>query len=170
VFLAGQAAKLTLLARKPLAATMSAYLVERIEGLANVEVVTGVEIAALRGEEGQLGAIVWRDLASGAETSRPARHLFSFIGAAPNTDWLALSGLKVDPRGFVCTGADAGESRLPLETSRRGVFAIGDVRAGSVKRVAAAVGDGAQAVAAIHAYLAHAAAAPARAAEKVPAR
>jgi thioredoxin reductase (NADPH) len=83
-------------------------------------------------------------------------HLFSFIGAEPNTDWLAASGLKCDSRGFVCTGADSGADRLPLETSRRGVFAVGDVRAGSIKRVAAAVGDGAQVVAALHAYLARA--------------
>ena len=86
--------------------------------------------------------------------------LFSFIGADPNTDWLGASGLKLDPRGFVLTGDEAGEGRLPLETSRRGVFAVGDVRAGSVKRVAAAVGDGAQVVAAIHAYLADSAAKP----------
>jgi thioredoxin reductase (NADPH) len=82
------------------------------------------------------------------------RQLFSFVGAEPNTDWLRQSGLKLDERGFVCTGADAGEGRLPLETSRRGVFAVGDVRAGSVKRVAAAVGDGAQVVAALHACFA----------------
>jgi len=150
VYLAAHARRVTLLVRKPLAATMSHYLVERIEGLANVEVVTGVEISALAGESGQLAAIAWRDLASGAEARRAVRQLFSFIGAEPNTDWLAASGLKVDARGFVCTGADAGEGRLPLETSRRGVFAVGDVRAGSVKRVAAAVGDGAQVVAALH--------------------
>jgi thioredoxin reductase (NADPH) len=154
VFLAGQAKKLTMLVRKPLAATMSAYLIERIESLANVEVVTGVEISALEGEGEHLTAICWRDLASGAETRAEASHLFSFIGADPNTDWLRASGLKTDPRGFVCTGADAGEDRLPLETSRRGVFAVGDVRAGSVKRVAASVGDGAQVVAALHAYFA----------------
>jgi thioredoxin reductase (NADPH) len=154
VFLAGQAKRVTMIVRKPLAASMSAYLIERIEALANVEVVTGAEIAALEGENGALKAIVWRDLASGAETRRAVRQLFSFIGAEPNTLWLAKSGLELDPRGFVCTGADAGSDRLPLETSRRGVFAIGDVRAGSVKRVAAAVGDGAQVVAAIHAYFA----------------
>jgi thioredoxin reductase (NADPH) len=154
VFLAGQAKAVTLLVRKPLAATMSAYLIERIEALANVEVVTGVEIGALDGADGQLEAIVWRDLATGAESRRAASHLFSFIGAEPNTDWLAASGLKLDPRGFVCTGAEAGEDRLPLETSRAGVFAVGDVRASSVKRVAAAVGDGAQVVASVHAYLA----------------
>jgi len=154
VYLAAQARRVTLLVRKPLAATMSHYLVERIEGLANVEVVTGVEVSAIEGESGQLAAIAWRDLASGAEARRAVRQLFSFIGAEPNTDWLAASGLKVDARGFVCTGADAGEGRLPLETSRRGVFAVGDVRAGSVKRVAAAVGDGAQVVAALHACFA----------------
>jgi len=156
VFLASQARKVTLLARKPLAATMSAYLIERIAQLANVEVVTGVELSALEGAGGQLEAIVWRDLASGAETLRAIGHLFSFIGAEPNTDWLAASGIRLDARGFACTGADAGADRLPLETSRRGVFAVGDVRAGSVKRVAAAVGDGAQAVAAVHAHFARA--------------
>ncbi|HKR23727.1 MAG TPA: FAD-dependent oxidoreductase [Allosphingosinicella sp.] len=154
VFIASQAKTLWMIVRKPLAATMSAYLVERIEGLANVELVTGAEISALEGADGQLETVVWRDLAGGAETKRAARHLFSFIGAEPNTDWLAASGLKLDPRGFVCTGAEAGEDKLPLETSRAGVFAVGDVRASSVKRVAAAVGDGAQVVASVHAYLA----------------
>ena len=161
VFVAAQARHVTMIVRKPLAATMSAYLVERIAQLPNVEVVTGAEISALEGADRQLESIAWRDLASGAETRRAATQLFSFIGAEPNTDWLAASGLRLDPRGFVCTGADAGEERLPLETSRRGVFAVGDVRAGSVKRVAAAVGDGAQVVAALHAYLADRAEQPA---------
>jgi thioredoxin reductase (NADPH) len=156
VFLASQALRVTMIVRKPLAATMSAYLIERIEQLPNVEVVEGAEIVALDGAGGQVSAIAWRDLASGAETRAPVSQLFSFIGAEPNTDWLLASGLKVDARGFVCTGGDAGAERLPLETSRRGVFAVGDVRAGSVKRVAAAVGDGAQVVASIHAYLARA--------------
>jgi thioredoxin reductase (NADPH) len=168
VFVASQARHVTMIVRKPLAVTMSAYLVERIEQLPNVEIVVGAEISALEGADRQLSAITWRDLASGAETRRPVTQLFSFIGAEPNTDWLAASGLKVDQRGFVCTGADAGEDRFPLETSRRGVFAVGDVRAGSVKRVAASVGDGAQVVAALHAYLALAAEQPvARAVETV---
>jgi thioredoxin reductase (NADPH) len=154
VFLAAQAARVHLVVRKPLAATMSAYLIDRIESLPNVEIVEGAEIAALEGESEQLAAIRWRALASGEETRREVRQLFSFIGAEPNTDWLAASGLKLDARGFVCTGADAGEGRLPLETSRSGVFAVGDVRADSVKRVAASVGDGAQVVASVHAYLA----------------
>lgn len=154
VYLAAQAARVHLIVRKPLAATMSAYLVDRIESLANVEIVEGAEISTLEGEGEQLAAIRWRALASGIETRREVRQLFSFIGAEPNTDWLAASGLKLDTRGFVCTGADAGADRLPLETSRSGIFAVGDVRADSVKRVAASVGDGAQVVASVHAYLA----------------
>jgi thioredoxin reductase (NADPH) len=154
VFLAGHAARVVLLVRRPLAATMSAYLVERIAGLANVEVVVGPEICALEGEDSVLEAIRWRCPGSNDEVRRPVRHLFSFIGADPNTDWLGASGLALDPGGFVRTGEDARPGRLPLETSRRGVFAVGDVRSGSVKRVASAVGDGAQVVAALHAYLA----------------
>ena len=95
----------------------------------------------------------WRKLSSGEEGCSDVRHLFSFIGADPNTDWLASAGIKRDPRGFLLTGAETGEERLPLETSRRGVFAVGDVRAASVKRVAASVGDGAQVVALLHAWL-----------------
>jgi thioredoxin reductase (NADPH) len=154
VFLAGQAKKVWLLVRKPLEATMSHYLVERIAQQANVEVVTGVEVSRLEGEGGQLSRVCWRKLASGEEGCSDVHHLFSFIGAEPNTDWLAASGLKLDARGFLLTGAEAGEGRLPLETSRSGVFAVGDVRASSVKRVAASVGDGAQVVALLHGWLA----------------
>jgi thioredoxin reductase (NADPH) len=154
VFLAGHAARVTLIARRPLSETMSAYLVERICGLGNVEVVTGAEVTALAGSAGVLQSIAVRCRADGNESRHPVAHLFLFIGADPNTDWLAESGLALDPRGFVLTGAEAGEGRLPLETSWRGVFAVGDVRAGSVKRVASAVGDGAQVVASLHAYLA----------------
>jgi thioredoxin reductase (NADPH) len=98
----------------------------------------------------------WRLRPSGEEVRRPIRHLFLFIGADPNTDWLAGSGVALDPKGFVLTGAGAGAGRNLLETSRRGVFAIGDVRSGSVKRVAAAVGEGAQVVATLHGVLAEA--------------
>ena len=154
VYLAGRAKKVTMVVRRPLARTMSQYLVERIESLPNVEVVVGAEVAALEGEHGQLAEVVVRDGASGADTRCPARHLFSFIGAEPNTDWLEGTGLKLDSRGFVLTGSEAGDEHYPLGTSRRGIFAVGDVRSGSVKRVAAAVGDGAQVVAAIHRYLA----------------
>jgi thioredoxin reductase (NADPH) len=160
VFLASRARRVTMVARRPLKDTMSQYLIERIESLPNVDVVVGCEISELEGASGQLETVTVRDRANGTDRRLPARFLFSFIGAEPNTDWLAPSGLKLDARAFVLTGDDAGDGRFPLETSRRGVFAVGDVRACSVKRVAAAVGDGAQVVAAIHAYLAKEAAEP----------
>jgi len=153
VFLAGRARRVTLIARRPLSQTMSQYLIERIEAQPNIDVVIGCEIAELRGADEMLEEVSWRDRSSGTLTRRPARYLFSFIGAEPNTDWLQSSGIKLDERGFIMTGEDVGAD-FPLETSRRGVFAVGDVRASSVKRVAASVGDGAQVVAAIHAYLA----------------
>ena len=133
---------------------MSRYLVDRIAGLANVEVLTQTSVTGLDGRDGVLEAIRWRRGASEEDVRRPMQHLFLFIGAEPNTDWLAGSGVALDRKGFVLTGADTGEERRPLETSRRGVFAIGDVRAGSMKRVAASVGEGAQVVATLHAVLA----------------
>jgi thioredoxin reductase (NADPH) len=155
VYLASQVAKVWLLVRgASLAASMSRYLIDRIASLANVEVVLNAEVSGLEGRDGILKAIRWRLRSSGEETRRSIRHLFLFIGAAPNTDWLGGAGVILDPNGFVLTGTDAAAGRKPLETSRRGVFAIGDVRSGSVKRVAAAVGEGAQVVATLHGVLA----------------
>ena len=155
VYLASQVAKVWLLVRGPdLESSMSRYLVDRIAGLSNVEVVTQAQVSGLEGGDGMLEAIRWRQGASGEEVRRPIRHLFLFIGAEPNTDWLSGSGVALDAKGFVLTGADVAGDRRPLETSRRGVFAIGDVRSGSVKRVAAAVGEGAQVVATLHGFLA----------------
>jgi thioredoxin reductase (NADPH) len=136
---------------------MSRYLIDRIEGHANIEVVTGAAVSGLEGRDGILEEVRWRLGATGEEVRRPICHLFLFIGADPNTNWLADTGIALDGKGFVLTGEDAGGHRHALETSRRGVFAIGDVRAKSVKRVAAAVGEGAQVVAALHAFLAAAA-------------
>ncbi len=154
VYLASQGAKVKMIVRGPeLGATMSRYLVDRIEGHANIDVVTRAAISGLEGRDGLLEAVRWRHT-NGEELRQPMRHLFLFIGADPNTDWLAGSGVALDAKGFVLTGEDAGRDRHPLGTSRRGVFAIGDVRAKSVKRVAAAVGEGAQVVAALHSYLA----------------
>ena len=153
VYLASNAAKVWLIVRgKSLESTMSRYLVDRINGLTNVEVVTGAQVSKLEGSNGTLNALTWRG-ASREETHRPIRHLFLFIGAETNSDWL-VGALKLDAKGFVLTGAAAGPSRQPLETSEQGVFAIGDVRADSIKRVAAAVGEGAQVVAMLHTYLA----------------
>ena len=153
VYLASQAAKVWLIVRgRDLASSMSRYLVDRIAGLANVEVVTQAQISSLEGSNGMLEAVRWRSRA-GEEVRRPIRHLFLFIGAAPNSDWLS-DFVKLDPKGFVRTGENAAAGRQALETSRDGVFAIGDVRSGSVKRVGAAIGEGAQVVAALHSFLA----------------
>jgi thioredoxin reductase (NADPH) len=163
VYLATHAAKVWLIVRGgDLAASMSRYLVDRISGLANIEVVTRAEVTGLEGADGALEAIRWRCRGATQEVRRPIRHLFLFIGAAPNTDWLAGSGVALDARGFVLTGAELNGANLdgarrPLETSRRGVFAIGDVRSNSTKRVGAAIGEGAQVVATLHAFLAAAA-------------
>jgi thioredoxin reductase (NADPH) len=170
VYLASQGAKVKMIVRgASLDATMSRYLVDRIEGNANIEVVTRASISSLEGRDGILETVHYRQ-ASGEETSEPMRHLFLFIGAEPNTDWLAGSGVTLDAKGFVLTGEDAGPDLHLLETSRRGVFAIGDVRANSVKRVAAAVGEGAQVVAALHSYLAARAGDPATLAPNLSAR
>jgi thioredoxin reductase (NADPH) len=152
VYLASQVAKVTLLVRGPsLEASMSRYLVDRIASLENVEVLVGTHVTGLEGRDGVLEAITWT--CAGKPERREIRHLFLFIGAVPNTAWLTGSDVRLDDKGFVLTGPDAGAGQA-LETSVPGVFSIGDVRSGSVKRVAASVGEGAQAVAALHAFLA----------------
>ena len=154
VYLASQALKVWLLVRgTDLQASMSRYLVDRIAGLSNVEVVTQARVSGLEGNAGVLEAILWRQGTPEKEVRRLIHHLFLFIGAEPNTNWLSGSGVALDTKGFVLTGGDASNGPS-LETGRRGVFAIGDVRSSSVKRVAAAVGEGAQVVAALHAFLA----------------
>jgi thioredoxin reductase (NADPH) len=153
VYLSGVAGKVWMIVRgKSLEATMSRYLCERIAAQPNIEVVVESEVTTLDGKNGLLESVTWRDRATGGETRRAMRHLFLFIGAEPNNAWLAKSGIELDAKGFVCADALGAGERHPFETSRRGIFAIGDVRSGSVKRVAAAVGEGAQVVAAIHAF------------------
>jgi thioredoxin reductase (NADPH) len=155
VYLAARVSKIRLLVRgDTLSASMSSYLVDRIGGLPNVEVSTGATVTGVDGHDGILEAVTWRSADSPNEIRRPIRHLFLFIGAEPNTDWLSGAGVNLDSRGFVVTGPDTGLAREPLETSRKGIFAIGDVRSGSTKRVAASVGEGAQVVTALHAFLA----------------
>jgi thioredoxin reductase (NADPH) len=157
VYLASHAKNVWLLARAgSLDASMSQYLVERITAQPNIQVLTQTEITALAGQEGNLEAVRWRNRESGEETIRSIRHLFLFIGADPNTDWLAQCNVALDGKGFVRTGGDCGGGQRAFETTRSGVFAIGDVRSGSIKRVAAAVGEGAQVVTAVHAYLSQA--------------
>lgn len=150
VFLAPQVRRLHLVVRRPLAETMSRYLIDRIAALPNVELHVGGELHSLEGNRDTgLEAASFRHRASGAIVRHPLRHIFLFIGADPNAEW-ARACVEMDEHGFVKTGQGA----LPLETSLPGVFAIGDVRAGSTKRVAAAVGEGAAVVSQIHAMLA----------------
>jgi thioredoxin reductase (NADPH) len=135
---------------------MSNYLIERIAAVANIRLHTRVELDALEGDESGLCAVRCRSRGDGAPLRFAARRLFLFIGADPNSDWLRECGVKVDDKGFVLTGGDACHERGPfsLETNIDGVFAVGDLRAGSTKRVAAAAGEGAAVVAQIHSYFA----------------
>jgi len=157
-FLAPKVKKLHLVIRgKGLEASMSRYLIERIASLPNVEIHTRTEVSALEGDRIHgLNSVVFRNRDSGELKTLSIHHLFLFIGADPNGEW--LNGcVTVDQQGFIVTGAPATGTALPalpLETNQAGVFAIGDVRAGSTKRVAAAVGEGAAVVSQIHAYLA----------------
>jgi thioredoxin reductase (NADPH) len=162
VFLRSFAAKIWMLIRGPgLAESMSQYLIDRIKAKDNIEVLIHTEIVALYGSrEKQLERVRWRNNATGEETEKPIRHVFCFIGAEPATGWLRDSGVALDGKNFVLTGSDVpsdarrsnnGSGRpLPLETSVRGVFASGDVRSGSVKRVGAAIGEGAIVGAELH--------------------
>jgi thioredoxin reductase (NADPH) len=160
VFLAGHASRVMLLIRgDDLNKNMSSYLVNRIEQTANIELLTNSTIRQMVGN-GHLQAIEIVSGASGEPRTIETPAVFSFIGATPRTDWLPAE-VERDSKGFVRTGSAVAQSpqweasRAPflLETSRRGVFAAGDVRAGSVKRVASAVGEGAMAVQFVHEYL-----------------
>ena len=122
-----------------LASSMSDYLLSRLEKEPGITIHHRTEMTALHGEE-TLEAITVRDRASGADRRIDTRAVFVMVGAAPNTDWLG-DCLRLDPKGFVLTGSAAGADR-DFETSAPGIFAVGDLRAGSVKRVASSVGEG----------------------------
>ncbi|WP_207004008.1 FAD-dependent oxidoreductase [Trinickia mobilis] len=155
VFLASHAEHVHLFIRAAnLEQSMSRYLIERVASQPNVTLHSHVEITELEGGD-RLEQIHYRRDGAGDEIMR-VRHLFLFTGAEPNTRWLRTCRVSLDAKGFVLTGTDIpGEAQrsLPLQTSVDGVFAIGDARAGSTKRVAAAVGEGAAVVAQIHRFL-----------------
>ena len=160
VFLAAHASRVNMLVRGPgLALTMSRYLIDRIEATPNIALLTHTELTALEGDEHGLVAVRWRDR-GGLETQRSLRHVFLFVGAEPETAWLQACGVAVDSAGFVLTGEAATKSNgpgprlAPLESSIPGLFAVGDIRSGSVKRVGGAIGEGAAVVAQIHAAFA----------------
>jgi thioredoxin reductase (NADPH) len=152
VYLASHCAHIHVLIRRSgFEATMSRYLIDRIRSLPNVTVHPHSEVGWLETDDGGLSTIGLKaPLANGVDRF-DVRHLFLFTGADPNTGWLRTCGVQLDAKGFVLTGAD---SACDLETTVEGVYAIGDARAGSTKRVAAAVGEGAAVVAQIHQMLA----------------
>jgi thioredoxin reductase (NADPH) len=159
LFLSGFAKRVYLLVRGPgLADTMSRYLISRIEACKAITLMTGTQIEELEGDA-HLERIRWRAGQAGGTEIHEIRHLFLMTGADPNTAWLG-GCLALDSKQFVKTGADLGRDwslrRAPylLETSLPGVFAVGDIRAGSVKRVASAVGEGSMAVQFVHKVLA----------------
>jgi len=164
VFLSRTARKVYMLVRaSQLAETMSRYLIQRIEENPAIEMHYCTEITGLEGST-QLERVTWRDKNTGAETTHDIRHVFIKTGASPRTHWLREC-LALDDKGFILTGRDldhvtAGPMwslpRVPLmlETSLPGVFAVGDIRSGSVKRVASAVGEGAISVSLVHRVLA----------------
>jgi thioredoxin reductase (NADPH) len=160
VFLSGHARKVYMIIRGGgLGASMSRYLIERIEATPNIELMFNAEVVGLEGDaEAALTRLRWRSRLAPEEHTLDIRNLFLFVGADPATAWLEGCGVMVDRGGFVVTGTQCaqmdGRSASPLETSVPGVFAVGDVRSGSVKRVGGAIGEGAQVVAALHGFLA----------------
>jgi thioredoxin reductase (NADPH) len=159
VFLATQARRVRMLVRgTSLSNTMSRYLVDRIAACSNVAVVCDTDVVTLLGTPDQgLERVRWRNHRTGDEEEHAIAHLFVFTGADPATSWLTGCGVLFDDKGFIRTGSSAdsaGRVPLPLETNVAGVFAIGDVRSASVKRVGAAIGEGAGVVAQLHSFLA----------------
>jgi thioredoxin reductase (NADPH) len=152
VFLSRHACRVTVVVREPdLSEYMSRYLIDQVERIANVDIMLGTEIRELLGDRA-LEAVAVQDRRSGAQRTLKARALFVFIGVSPCTGWLG-DLVNLDGHGFVRTGHDAPsaagtgwQQRSALETSQPGMFAIGDVRSGSAKRVAAAVGEGAMVI------------------------
>ena len=164
VFLAHYAARVHILVRGPgLAASMSRYLIDRLGATPNIELHPHTQLTEFHGDRsGGLEAVTWRDSRTSLDERRPIRHVFLFVGADPETGWLDGCNVARDSQGFVLTGPACaaptpGGPSAALESNIPGVFAVGDVRSGSVKRVGGAIGEGAAVVARIHQYLAVAA-------------
>lgn len=153
MFLSSHAEHVHMLIRGPqLSSTMSDYLVQRIQASKGITLHANSEVVGIEGEE-HLNHVVWKSLLTNEETRFETEHLFVMIGASPCTEWLK-DCVELDSHGFVKTAA--AERRGHFETSVRGIFAVGDVRSGSVKRVASAVGEGSIVVPEIHRYLGNA--------------
>jgi len=169
VFLASHARHVRMLVRRPdLESTMSRYLIDRIAAAPNIAVLCDTEIVELLGTRDHgLRGLRLRSRRTGAEEQHALAHLFLFTGADPAASWLSGSGIPLDEKGFIRTGVDVDSTErvpLPLETGVEGIFAVGDVRCGSVKRVGAAIGEGAAVVGQLHTFLARHQSTPASAA------
>jgi thioredoxin reductase (NADPH) len=153
VFLSGIAKHVHHIVRgKSLASTMSQYLISRIENSSRITLHTDSEIVKLEGSS-SLEGVSWTNRRSGDLTVRPIGSVFVMIGAEPNTGWL-FGSVKLDKKGFILTGGPDGFEMTPYATSVPGMFAVGDVRSNSVKRVASAVGEGSVVISDVHRYLA----------------
>ena len=142
---------------------MSRYLIDRIDATENIELHPRTRLTELYGDRASgLAAVNWHSETTGKDERRSIRNVFSFVGADPETEWLKGSDVACDSHGFVLTGRACPVTKseglsAPLESNVSGVFAVGDVRSGSVKRVGGAIGEGAAVVALIHQYIAAAA-------------
>jgi thioredoxin reductase (NADPH) len=153
VFLSGIAKHVHHLVRgKSLAATMSQYLISRIENSSRITLHTDSEIVKLEGAT-SLECVTWANRRTGETTVKPIGSVFVMIGADPNSGWL-FGTVRLDRKGFICTGGEDGFQPTPYATSVPGMFAVGDVRSNSVKRVASAVGEGSVVISDVHRYLA----------------
>lgn len=161
VFMSGHASHVHILIRRDsLAATMSEYLIDRINSSPKITLHTHTEITALHGDD-RLREVTWTDIQTGENETHPIQHVFLMIGAIPNTQWLH-DCVGLDGKGFIRTGLDVvgddtwAENRDPmmLETTVPGIFAVGDTRSGSVKRVASGVGEGSMSISQVHQFLA----------------
>jgi thioredoxin reductase (NADPH) len=152
LFLSGIARHVHHLVRGPsFAETMSQYLISRIERSSRITVYPESEITHLEGEA-SLSNVAWINKVTNERTARPVGAVFVMIGAEPNTGWLCGS-VRLDKKGFILTGGENGFENSPYATSMPGIFAVGDVRANSVKRVASAVGEGSVVISDVHRYL-----------------
>jgi thioredoxin reductase (NADPH) len=153
MFLSGIARHVHHIVRRPsLTSTMSQYLISRIESSSRITLYTDSEIAALEGDL-SLESVTWVNKMTGERTKKQIGVVFVMIGAEPNTSWL-YGTVRLNNKGFILTGNTDGFEKSPYATSMPGIFAVGDVRANSVKRVASAVGEGSVVISDIHRYLA----------------
>jgi thioredoxin reductase (NADPH) len=152
LFLSGIAKHVHHLVRRSFAETMSQYLISRIENSSHITVYAESEVVALDGNR-SLERVSWVNLRTGERTVKDLSAVFVMVGADPNTGWL-FGTVRLDKKGFIRTGGADGFDQSPYATSMPGIFAVGDVRANSVKRVASAVGEGSVVVSDIHRYLA----------------